>query len=443
MDHTLTTFDRSPHLIRFVARRCPGTLVLLAWMMLGMGGLGLSVTHGGPPAMPMHNSHARETSSAGDVVSLDICTDGAALHLLVGIKDAEGISRLEHLRSDDDGVHWSTPAAVSPAGQGIASHRGSDARIAAFGDHLVAVWTTVDPQGAFGSGPLASALSDDSGKTWQPGPMPSVDSSKPHQGQGFIGLSADVAGAFHMAWLDSRTGKQGVIYARSTDFGRSWTTQVLVPRSCECCWNTVTAGPDGRIAVLYRAHDPRDMRMVQSVDHGRSWTEPVTVGRFDWQINACPHCGGGCVFTQPHPDGPLHAHAAVWTGAQQPGGPGVFVLRSLDGGKQWEPPRRIGDATAFRPDLKAAPDGRLVVAFEARREGRPAIFAASSSDHGESWSDPVALSMPDASATHPRVAWSGQRLVVFWTQRIGTGAVSWSCHPAPESASGTEPIARD
>src|SRR5262245_65139412 len=135
-------------------------------------------------------------------------------------------------------------------------HRGMDVQVAASGRRVVAVWQTRGA-GHFRGGPMATAISADGGATWSAGPNPAEGGST--QAQGFIDIAADSEGHFHIVWLDSRGGAQGLRYARSTDGGLRWSkNQTLDPETCECCWNTITTAPGGAIAVLYRDKDPRD-----------------------------------------------------------------------------------------------------------------------------------------------------------------------------------------
>src|SRR5690606_32682217 len=142
-------------------------------------------------------------------------------------------------------------------------HRGMDPRIAASRDRLVAVWTTAGTD-AWGSGPLASAFSRDGGRTWEVGPNPS--DSGLTTGHGFHDLAADAEGTFHLVWLDSRDGRQGLRYSRSRDGGRTWeANRTLATDTCQCCRNTLATGPGGEVGVLYRYGDPRDMRFRLSL----------------------------------------------------------------------------------------------------------------------------------------------------------------------------------
>ncbi len=78
------------------------------------------------------------------VQSLDVYADGEQVHLLTGeFREGSDKPVLTFARSKDGGATWSAAVRVDegmpPA---FSLHRGMDARIAAAGDHLIAVWMT-------------------------------------------------------------------------------------------------------------------------------------------------------------------------------------------------------------------------------------------------------------------------------------------------------------
>ena len=379
-----------------------------------------------PATKPAHAGMAHTRPAGSGVVSLDLFRDatvggGSRVHRLTVDQPPAGRATLKYARSDDGGATFS---ATVPVGVGQAEpdpvHRGMDAQIAAAGDHVVAVWTTAGTEDRFGRGPLATAFSGDGGKTWKAGPNPADHGLG--IGNAFIDLTADADGVFHCVWLDGRTGGmgKGLRYARSTDGGQTWSAnQTVVAKTCECCWNTLATGPGGKVYVLFRQASPRDMAVVASNDGGKTWGPPSTAGGFGWQVNLCPHVGGGLAPSADAASTTLHA--AVWT-AKGGDAQGVYTLSSPDGGKTWGPPRAMATWRASHPDLVTAPGGRVAAAWDAMTDqGSVAIFAATSADDGKTWSEPRRLSDPnDGSATHPRLVpvaeGAGASFRVFYTQ---------------------------
>ena len=248
-------------------------------------------------------------------MGLDVYAQGPTVDVLLAERTGSGVV-LRHQRSRDGGETWSEPRTVPADVKSARS--GDEPQIAAAGDRLVALWTR--PGGSrFGKGPFGTALSADGGATWTPGPNPADDGRE--DGHAFADLAVDEAGTLFLAWLDSRDGAQGLRAAVSRDSGRTWTKNGSPDaRSCECCWNRVTAaGKDGAY-VLYRDRDPRDMALVATRDGGREWTRRGSVGAFAWQFEGCPEVGGGLVAQA---TGRLDA--VVWTGEEKQ--KGVYALR--------------------------------------------------------------------------------------------------------------------
>jgi hypothetical protein len=343
--------------------------------------------------------------SGTGIVALDVFARGDTVDLLVAGQHGEKPA-LFHQRSTDGGATWRarTPVGGPPP---FGPRRGNDPQIAAARDRLVAVWMTAGTD-KWGSGPMATALSTDGGKTWTPGPNPADDGST--AGHGFMDITHD-GSRFHLVWLDSRDGRQGLRHASSPD-GTQWSANISIkPGTCECCPNTLAAAP-GRIAVLYRDHDPRDMRAAVSTDAGATWKHDTRAGEFDWKFDGCPHAGGGIAFAR----GALHA--LVWTG--HAGQAGVHFLTSPDGGK-WSAPLRIGPADASHPDL--ASDGtRLAATWLAGG----AAWAAISPD-GTDWNTPVRIS--GTTAQMPRVIATKRGFRVFWTETPEGKATVWRSEP--------------
>lgn len=360
-----------------------------------------------------HDSHVMP-----GINSLDVSTDGKALNLLVAdYPQGTNPPALLFQRSTDGGSSWTKPVRID-AGRPFpfSPHRGMDAQIAGSGNKLIAIWAT-GGTGYMGSGPMVTALSSDAGKTWQRGPNPADDNLT--TGHAYVDVAADAKGNFHLVWLDSRDGKQGLRYARSSDGGKKWTRNVtLKAESCECCWNTLAVSGDS-VHVLFRDKSPRDMAMVSSADGGKTWGKPVYVGAFGWEFQGCPHVGGGLTTGT---KGGSALHALVWTGLA--GKSGVFHMASTDGGANWLNPVQIGTGDARRSDIATA-NGQVAVACEVISDGESVVFATKSADGGRTWSELKRLSDKGTTASYPRVVGVGNDFRVFWTETTGHQPGAW------------------
>ncbi len=364
-----------------------------------------------------HGDHA--AGPPGEVLALDAAVGGEVVDLLLAVR-GEKVARLVHRRSTDGGRSWGAETEVPLGGKPVESpHRGMDPQIAADGDRLLAVWTAPGTS-PWGSGPLATALSADGGRTWTPGPAPADDGTT--DGHNYVDAVADGRGGFHLVWLDDRGGSRGLRAARSADGGRTWSANRTIDgETCECCWNRLAAGPDGAVRVLYRDRLPnRDMVVAASADGGESWRGLGAAGDFDWVFDGCPHAGGGLAVS----GAASHLSALVWTGAE--GKAGLWLVGSADGGRSWSEPRRMGSDRARNADLAAA-GGRLVAAWDQDRR----IHAAVSADGGLTWSAAEPISEPGRHATHPLVVAAGDGALVLWTETPEDGAAGWVARRFP------------
>jgi hypothetical protein len=373
-------------------------------LALGIGFMAAVMTsHASHHGAEGHKDHVPD----GAILAFDAYSDGRGQVELLLAKSVDGEAGVFHQHSSDGGGTWSEPVRVDHGmPPPYSPHRGMDPQIAAAGAKLIAVWTTAGTD-AWGSGPMATALSHDGGRTWHAGPNPADDHST--TGHGFMDITADEKGIFHLTWLDSRDGSQGLRYSRSNNGGKSWSPNVTVKsQTCECCPNAIVVMNDAA-CILYRDRRPRDMRLAVSLDHGATWRSSPFIGGFHWQFKGCPHMGGGMVSVP----ATRELHVVVWTG--DAAHMGIWHSVSRDRGKTWSNVERLGNAGARHPDLAASGDGRLFAVWNEYENGRFVVWG-SSKDREGAWSRPVRLSAPECAAMQPRVVWAGEGFVVLWTE---------------------------
>src|SRR5688572_8083857 len=334
------------------------------------------------------------------VSAFDVTESNGAVHVLLA-RPAGPESKdvpLFHTRSDDGGATWSGPVAVpvdhAPPAR---MHRGDDPQIAANGNKVMALWTARG-DGPFGSGPLATALSDDGGRTWRTGPSPaarplpaeeppaaviptaapaSPGAKKPHAAKGtgpgyrFPATAADDDG-FHVVWIHAIGEERSLRHARLAPGASAWSEPTVVdPKICACCWNELKPGPDGSLLALYRDQHPSDMMLARSRDAGKTWERPTRVGAFDWHFEGCPHVGGGVAVAQDARG--VNVLTTVWTG--KPQAAGAYLVTTTPRGAATPVPLSDEPGAGRNTDVAALSDGTVALAWDQSTDGGQAVYA--------------------------------------------------------------------
>jgi BNR repeat-like domain len=368
------------------------------------------------PVQPaMESSIDADRSNAGlgfaETRSFDVLVDKNRVHLIaVGmLSAADKHAVVRYVYSDDGGQHWSKAIDVITPKPPSMVTRGNDIQLAVSDNKLVALWQTTGE--IPGMGPMVSVYSQDGGKNWQASSNPAANDAGD---QSHIDVVATDNGAFHAVWLDDRdeNGYQGVRYGRSDDAGVHWQKSItLDDTSCSCCWNKIAVSPSGALAVLYRDMEVRDMTLSQSLDNGVSWQKSVRVGDFGWKFDGCPHVGGGLAFSSAN-----IMHSVVWTGIEQK--QGLYYLRSVDAGKLWSAPVKLGDR-ALHGDIAALGDQRVRAVWDATDPDGSAVSSAQSKDGGLTWADTIQWSITSHNALHPRIVPAQNGFLLLWTEKHG------------------------
>lgn len=235
--------------------------------------------------------------------------------------------------------------------------------------------------------------SRDGGVTWQEqGPV------WPHLQERwsiFVSISRDDEGQLYLFgsrspidqpgesfWSDATQGlKQNeLIWARSTDNGRTWTEPAVIPMpvpgSAEAP-GAMCVTRDGRWRAVYSPYNTFDpslkveqhqVVMVASDDHGRTW-QHTSMLRF-----AETRSGGAEAWVVQLADGRLLGTAWQINHAQGGDFPNAYAI-SHDCGFTWQPTRStgiMGQSTA----LAALPEGGALFIYNQRKHGDPGVWLA-------------------------------------------------------------------
>jgi len=319
--------------------------------------------------------------------------------------------------SSDLGATWSSPVAVNPAPEAIATYSDARPKIA-FGRaaELYVTWTRARARPHTGDVRFSRSL--DGGRTYS-APV-TVNTDRQELMHEFESIAVNRTGQVFVVWLDKRdqaaARAKGSAYAGaalyfsvSDDGGASFRGDFrLAEHSCECCRIALLANDGGSVLAFWRhVFDPdiRDHALAELHPDGRT-AVPRRATFDDWRTDACPHHGPSLAIDD---SGILHA---VWF-SQAPERAGVMYGRLHDGGVGVQ--RRIGADTAEHADL-AASGQRIAIAWKEFDGERTLLRGMRSDDAGTSWRE-FALASTGGASDQPRVLVRQGRFYAFWNSR--------------------------
>lgn len=298
--------------------------------------------------------------------------------------------------SPDGGATFGEPATVGEAGV-LALGRRRGPRAAIVGDAAI-VSAVAGPQGKGKDGDILAWRSPDGGKTWgKPARLNRVAGSGR---EGLHALASGPDGRAFCAWLDLRDGRTELYGASTADGGETWSPDTPIYRSpsgsiCECCHPSVAFAPNGTLWVMFRnqVEGARDIYLARSRDGGKSFDPARKLGAGTWELDACPMDGGALAAPR---DGSV---ATIWRRDRD-----VFLAAPGRPEKLLGPGRQPWIAAGPSGTYAAWLDGRALVAIAPGSEA-PIRLAPDASD-------PVVASGPGGSA--PVIAaWEGPDGLAF------------------------------
>jgi hypothetical protein len=240
-------------------------------------------------------------------------------------------------------------------------------------------------------------------------------------------LAADAKGGISVLYTvgkempGERFPRSALRFIRSVDSGRTWSEPRTVNDGKEFGshnFHALTSAPDGSLLATWL--DARKGKsgvwMSRSIDGGRSW-EP---NRLIYTDPTCPCCRTSVAVAG---DGTMYvAWRAILTGDVRD----VVVTRSTDGGRTWAEPVRVrSDDWIYPgcphagPSLEVDAKGDVHVAWWTGKEGEAGVYYARSADGGKSFvAQPIATG-ETARPAHVQLAVSGQRVYVAWDDGLG------------------------
>jgi hypothetical protein len=398
---------------------------LVAWAIAGACLSALAVDAPGGQAEPGRPQHKMRTMGTAP----DGCSDATLRCAIAGTPtfSADGAlwlvwaagGRVSVAKSTDLGRHFLTPVAVSP--ERVTLDSGPDERPQIVVDRagrIVVAYAVFTDENY--NGRVFTAVSTDGGARFSTPRTITPDGSS----QRFINLVLDRDGRIFASWIDKRNvaaaravGKAfagaSLAFAWSSDGGATFaTTRIAHDNTCECCRLGVALAGPGRPAILFRnIFDGERDHAVLTFNRDMTPGPLVRVAEDHWKIDACPDHGPSLAIGR---DG---IYYAVWFsggGVRQ----GSFYARSVDGGRTFSPPQRLGAAErqATRPYVVAL-NRTVWLAWKEFDGEQTTTLTAVSRDAGRSWTAPHIVAHTKDFSDHPLLVSDGRDVYLSWVTR--------------------------
>ena len=349
-------------------------------------------------------THSKTTLAVGAILD-----DNGRLWLAKAVEKQLLVSH-----SDNGGKNFSEPVLVTPEPEEISVDGENRPKIAVARDGTVMLsWVQILPQ-KMRAANIRFARSTDAGVSFSK-PV-TVNDDHRITSHRFHSMATDDAGRIVLAWLDARdrdsTKEAGgeftgvsVYSAQSQDNGATFTPNHLSqPHTCECCRTAMAFSKEGPVVMW------RDIFNTNTRDFVIAHMDTGKVRRAtddEWEINACPHNGGGIAA-----DTGLNRLHLVWftNGKTRQG----IFYKYIDGHRE-SVSMPIGNVTAQANYPSVAVKGQKV--FITWREFDGSTYIAHvmhSTDGGISWSAPEPVMRSAGATDFPLVITNSRQAMLVW-----------------------------
>ena len=306
---------------------------------------------------------------------------------------------------------WSPAALIAQGEHWFVNASDYPSLIALSDGTLAAHWLADNPEGSEAYN-VNLSLSHDGGKTWGKPIIPHRDRSENEHG--FVSMVATGPSEVGVLWLDGNKikdeeGDMALNYTTISADGKIGKEAELDARVCECCQTSITATPDGILAV-YRDRSEKEIRDISIARHTKDgWSKPEALSKDGWMINGCPVNGPSVSSSGTHV-------AVAWFTAPNDVSQ-VNVVLSSDSGKTFGAPIRIDSGKPVgRVDVISLSSGDALVSWmEQAAEGTQVRIRHVHSKG--TLGDPILASGSGKVkfAGVPHMAMSGNQVIVAWT----------------------------
>lgn len=317
-------------------------------------------------------------------------------------------------RSSDGGQTWTRP--ITPI---ESSGKGFEPKVAwGRGGSLLVAWS--DERRAERAWDVYARRSPDGGVTWEPEQKLSrFPRQKPSDLAVRPEIVTDGQNRYWIVWMGLVNDRSRFYLSRSVDDGRTWTDPVVVSGQSESVFaQRLLRSGEHLLLVWQDSRTGKDrIYAATSSDSGITWTDPTQVDH----VPANSQFFAGVPTAVLAPDGEAFV---AWADGRN-GRDDIFIARSIDWGRTWgKEDTRLdaddpGTAASRFPKVARAQDGRIAVVWEDDRNGNEGIYLRLRGvGASATWDSELVVTLnggPKAAAHIPSVLWAqGGLLYVSW-----------------------------
>ncbi|KGK00389.1 sialidase family protein [Thalassotalea sp. ND16A] len=331
--------------------------------------------------------------------------------------------RLHYQISADNGHSFSAPKQVDIAAENISARNENRPKIAF--DKLNGVYLSwARPGDKKYTADVRFSYSKDYGKHFST-PV-TVNNDNLLTGHSFNELQVSENGDVSIVWLDGRLSyqlrKQGksangsalfIGQANPSKNAAEFTNKQLANGTCVCCRIAIDVNQNAELAVFWRhifGDNIREFALL-TLDNKQpqeQLPEPLQISNDHWQINGCPHQGGGLSIDQ------SNRYHLVWFNLGDKG-KGIFYASSVDEGKTLTTPLSIGKLTtqASHPHI-IQNQKRVDIVWTEFNGIEHQLWLQSSTDNGKTFAPAKQVAQAKFGADRPFLIKHGNSTYISW-----------------------------
>jgi hypothetical protein len=220
---------------------------------------------------------------------------------------------------------------------------------------------------------------------------------------------AVVQNRVHIVWDDDTSGNSEILYAQSTDGGKSFSSPRKLSNNSGKSRNATIAASGNRVYVFWDDDTPGNAEIFYTVsqDGGQTFSAPLNLSQNTGR-SILPKIA---LSSQ----GILHV---VWQD-DTPGNREILYAQSADGSRTFTPARNISqNAGRSLSPVIAVANANVYIAWDDATPGNHEIFYVHSSDGGLSFSNTTNLSQSLSFSAAPAIAAFENQVHVTWTEEV-------------------------